>query len=94
MLQRVRRAPLTRRIPARSVLGNLGARVVAVLALAGATVLVARLGGAEDVGILALLRVLPGLFGVLAACRGPPATSSPGPTPGPSGSGPRSGRSW
>jgi O-antigen/teichoic acid export membrane protein len=47
---------------------------VAVLALAGATVLVARLGGAEDVGILALLRVLPGLFGVLAACGLPGAT--------------------
>ncbi|WP_185747284.1 oligosaccharide flippase family protein [Humibacillus xanthopallidus] len=70
----MRRAPLTRRIPGRSVLGNLGARVVAVLALAGATVLVARLGGAEDVGILALLRVLPGLFGVLAACGLPGAT--------------------
>jgi O-antigen/teichoic acid export membrane protein len=74
VLQRVRRAPLTRRIPGRSVLGNLVARVVAVLALAGATVLVARLGGAADVGLLALLRVLPGLFGVLAACGLPGAT--------------------
>ncbi|HET7798792.1 MAG TPA: oligosaccharide flippase family protein [Humibacillus xanthopallidus] len=74
MLQRLRAGPLTRRVPGRSVLGNLGARVVAVVALAGATVLVARLGGAEDVGVLALLRVLPGLVGVLAACGLPGAT--------------------
>jgi O-antigen/teichoic acid export membrane protein len=56
------------RIPGRAVLDNLGARLVAVVALGIGTILVARVGGAEDVGVLALLRVLPGLVGVLAAC--------------------------
>src|SRR6478736_6166941 len=47
---------------------NITARLVAVVALGLGTILVARVGGAEDVGLLALLRVVPGLFGVLAAC--------------------------
>lgn len=46
---------------------NVGARVVALVALGVATVLVARTGGAAAVGILTLLRVLPGLFGVLVS---------------------------
>ncbi|MGO4598864.1 lipopolysaccharide biosynthesis protein [Terrabacter sp. 2RAF25] len=53
---------------ARSVLGNVGARVVALLSVAAVTVLVARVGGADDVGLLALMRVLPGLVGVVATC--------------------------
>ena len=53
---------------ARSVLGNVGARVVALVSVAVVTVLVARTGGAGDVGLLALMRVLPGLVGVVAAC--------------------------
>ena len=53
---------------ARSVLGNVGARVVALVSVAVVTVLVARLGGADDVGLLALMRVLPGLVGVVATC--------------------------
>ena len=53
---------------ARSVVGNIGARLVALVSVALVTVLVARSGGAEDVGLLALMRVLPGLVGVVAAC--------------------------
>ena len=56
------------RIPGRAVLDNITARLVAVVALGLGTILVARVGGAEDVGVLALLRVVPGLVGVLAAC--------------------------
>lgn len=47
---------------------NVGARVVALVALGIATVLVARTGGAVAVGVLTLLRVLPGLAGVLVSC--------------------------
>jgi O-antigen/teichoic acid export membrane protein len=60
-------------MPGRSVLGNIVARVVALVSVALVTVLVARAGGAEDVGLLALMRVLPGLVGVLAACGLPSA---------------------
>lgn len=60
--------PRRRRLPGRAVLDNLGSRIVAMGALAVVTVLVARAGGPSDVGVLALLRVLPGLVGVLAAC--------------------------
>jgi O-antigen/teichoic acid export membrane protein len=49
------------------VAGNVAARLGALGALALATVLVARVGGAEAVGAFTLLRVLPGLVGVLAA---------------------------
>ncbi|GAB3255501.1 hypothetical protein GCM10027425_15610 [Alteromonas gracilis] len=52
----------------RRVSANLVVRVVAVLAVAVATVVVARAGGAADVGGYALLRILPGLLGVLAVC--------------------------
>ena len=52
----------------RSVAGNIGARLVALVCVALVTVLVARSGGAEDVGLLALMRVLPGVVGVVAAC--------------------------
>ncbi|WP_385909005.1 lipopolysaccharide biosynthesis protein [Terrabacter sp. GCM10028922] len=48
--------------------GNLGARLVALGSVALVTVLVARSGGAEDVGLLALMRVLPGVVGVVSAC--------------------------
>ena len=47
--------------------GNVAARLAALGALAAATVLVARVGGPELVGAFTLLRVLPGLAGVLAA---------------------------
>jgi O-antigen/teichoic acid export membrane protein len=50
------------------VFGNLGARLVALASVALVTVLVARSGGAEDVGLLALMRVLPGVVGVVSAC--------------------------
>jgi O-antigen/teichoic acid export membrane protein len=56
------------RIPGRAVLNNISARFVAVVALGLGTIVVARVGGAQDVGVLALLRVVPGLVGVLAAC--------------------------
>ncbi len=55
-------------VPSRSVVANITARLVAVVALGIGTIVVARSGGAADVGVLALLRVLPGLAGVLAAC--------------------------
>lgn len=55
-------------MPGRAVMDNLGSRIVAMVAVAAVTVLVARTGGPADVGVLALLRVLPGLVGVLAAC--------------------------
>ncbi len=49
------------------VAGNVAARLGAIGALALATVLIARAGGAPAVGAFTLLRVLPGLAGVLAA---------------------------
>src|SRR5664279_2203940 len=65
--------PRLRRLPGFAVVGNLGSRIVAMGALGVVTVVVARAGGPTDVGILALLRVLPGLAGVLAACGLPSA---------------------
>ena len=50
----------------RVVLANCSARLLAILGLAAATVAVARVGGPADVGGYALLRMLPGLVGVLA----------------------------
>lgn len=47
--------------------GNVAARVGALGALGVATVIVARVGGPDLVGAFTLLRVLPGLAGVLAA---------------------------
>jgi O-antigen/teichoic acid export membrane protein len=49
----------------RGVLANCSARVLAILGLAAATIAVARVGGPADVGAYALLRMLPGLVGVL-----------------------------
>jgi O-antigen/teichoic acid export membrane protein len=49
------------------VAGNLAARLGALVALGIATVVVARVGGPRLVGAFTLLRVLPGLAGVLAA---------------------------
>ncbi len=50
----------------RQVAGNVTARAVAIAALTAATILIARTGGAGAVGSYALLRMLPGLVGVLA----------------------------
>jgi O-antigen/teichoic acid export membrane protein len=63
----LRRTGLTDRTT-RSVVGNIGARLVALVSVTIVTVIVARAGGAEDVGLLALMRVLPGFVGVVAAC--------------------------
>jgi O-antigen/teichoic acid export membrane protein/O-antigen ligase len=52
---------------------NVAARVVALVSLTAATVLVARAGGPKLLGELTLLRVLPGLAGVLAGCGLPSA---------------------
>jgi O-antigen/teichoic acid export membrane protein len=49
----------------RTVLSNCSARLLAILGLTLATVLVARIGGPSAVGEYALLRMLPGLIGVL-----------------------------
>lgn len=49
----------------RRVLSNSSARVLALVGLAVATVVVARIGGPSAVGSYALLRMLPGLVGVL-----------------------------
>jgi O-antigen/teichoic acid export membrane protein len=55
------------------VAGNVLARLLALAALAGATVLVARAGGPRLVGAFTLLRVLPALVGVLVAAGLPSA---------------------
>ena len=47
--------------------GNVVARVAAMAAVAVATLLVARSDGAEGVGVLAMLRVLPGLAAVVVS---------------------------
>jgi O-antigen/teichoic acid export membrane protein len=47
------------------LMGNVGARLAALITAAVTTFLVARSGGAAMVGNLALLRVLPGLLGVV-----------------------------
>lgn len=52
---------------------NVIARVIALVSLTVATVLVAHAGGPKLLGELTLLRVLPGLMGVLAACGLPSA---------------------
>ena len=52
---------------------NVIARVIALVALTLATVLVAHAGGPKLLGELTLLRVLPGLMGVLVACGLPSA---------------------
>ncbi len=50
----------------RQVARNVSARAVAIVGLTVATIMVARSGGASAVGSYALLRMLPGLVGVLA----------------------------
>jgi O-antigen/teichoic acid export membrane protein len=50
------------------VVTNVSARAAALVALALATLLVARTGGPAAVGVYALLRVFPGIVGLLAAC--------------------------
>ncbi|TMM38269.1 MAG: hypothetical protein E6F99_09570 [Actinobacteria bacterium] len=68
-------APVRRADRVRGLLvGNVAARLGALAALAVATVLVARVGGPSLVGAFTLLRVLPGLAGVLAAAGLPGAT--------------------
>lgn len=52
---------------------NVAARIVALLALTVATILVAHAGGPKLLGELTLLRVLPGLAGVLVSCGLPSA---------------------
>jgi O-antigen/teichoic acid export membrane protein len=49
------------------LMGNVGARVAALVVAAVTTFLVARTGGPALVGVLALLRVLPGLIGVVCS---------------------------
>jgi O-antigen/teichoic acid export membrane protein len=49
----------------RTVAANTTARVLAIVGLTVATIVVARTGGPSDVGAFALLRMLPGLVGVL-----------------------------
>jgi O-antigen/teichoic acid export membrane protein len=51
----------------RILIANVGARLAALGALALGTLLVARTGGAAAVGIYALLRVVPGLVGVVVS---------------------------
>lgn len=59
----------------RPVVANVAARIAALASLAVATLIVARAGGPPAVGIYALLRVLPGLAGVLASCGLPSASA-------------------
>jgi O-antigen/teichoic acid export membrane protein len=60
-------ARLSRYVPP-VLTANVAARVVALLALTAATILVAHAGGPKLLGELTLLRVLPGLVGVLVSC--------------------------
>lgn len=59
-LARIARSDLVRR-----VLSNCSARVVAIAGLAVATIVVARVGGPAAVGTYALMRMIPGLVGVV-----------------------------
>jgi O-antigen/teichoic acid export membrane protein len=67
-----RALPLLGRLPG-VLTANVAARLVALGALTCATILVAHAGGPALLGELALLRVLPGLAGVLVACGLPTA---------------------
>lgn len=49
----------------RTLLANCTARVLAIVGVSLASIMVARVGGPEAVGSYALLRILPGLLGVL-----------------------------
>ena len=53
------------------LLANMAARAVALACVALATIVVARTEGAAGVGIYALLRVLPGLLGVVDPAASP-----------------------
>lgn len=57
------------------VLENVGARLAALVSLAAATLIVARTGGPAAVGLYALLRVLPGLAGVVISAGLPGAVA-------------------
>jgi O-antigen/teichoic acid export membrane protein len=57
------------------LLGNIGARIAALVSLTIATLLVARNGGPAVVGVYALLRVLPSLLGVVISCGLPGAAA-------------------
>lgn len=57
------------------LLANVAARVAALASVAAGTLLVARTAGAAGVGIYALLRVLPGLTGVVISCGLPGAVA-------------------
>ncbi|HEY1320212.1 MAG TPA: O-antigen ligase family protein [Streptosporangiaceae bacterium] len=70
---RIRRAVATIvRLPG-ALTANVAARIVALVALTLATILVAHAGGPKLLGELTLLRVLPGLAGVLISCGLPTA---------------------
>jgi O-antigen/teichoic acid export membrane protein len=59
----------------RSLVSNVAARVLALVALALGTLVVARTGGPAAVGVYALLRVLPGLVGVVLSAGLPGAVT-------------------
>jgi O-antigen/teichoic acid export membrane protein len=63
---------VTKLVPA-VLTANVAARVVALASLTVATILVAHAGGPKLLGELTLLRVLPGLIGVLVGCGLPSA---------------------
>jgi len=58
-----------------TLLANVAARVLALASVAVCTLLIARADGAAGVGIYALLRVLPGLAGVVISCGLPGAVA-------------------
>jgi O-antigen/teichoic acid export membrane protein len=57
------------------LVANVGARVAALVSLSIATLLIARIGGPAAVGIYALLRVVPGLVGVVTSAGLPGAVA-------------------
>jgi O-antigen/teichoic acid export membrane protein len=57
------------------LVANVAARVGAIVALGISTIWVARRGGPQLVGVYALLRVLPGLAGVVSSCGLPAAVT-------------------
>jgi O-antigen/teichoic acid export membrane protein len=67
------RAVLTNRYDV--LFANVVARLLALASLSVATLFVARTGGPSAVGMYALLRVLPGLVGVVASCGLPGAVA-------------------
>ena len=68
---RLRQLPKSRR---NVLLGNVAARVAALACVFAATLILARNGGPEVVGIYALLHVLPGLVGTIISSGLPVAT--------------------